>query len=78
MFWFIEDAFDSVVNTATDFVKDPVRTTVKVATQPIRDWLEIIDWLTEWELRIKAIARLWADIAGWMAVSELIEWYKEE
>ena len=78
MFWFIEDTFDSVVNTATDFVKDPVRTTIKVTTQPLRDWLEIIDWLTEWELRTKAITRLWADIVGWMAVSELIEWYKEE
>ena len=77
MFWFIEDALDSVVDTASDFVKDPVKTTVRVATQPVRDWIEIIDWLTEWELRTKAIARLWADIAGWMALSELIEMYND-
>ncbi len=76
MFWFIEDTFDSIVDTTERFIKNPVKTTVDIATQPLRDWLDIIDWLTEWELRTKAIARLWVDIAWWMAVSELIDWYK--
>jgi len=69
MFW--------ILDTLEDFVKDPIRTTVKVATQPLRDTLEVIDWLTEWEIRTKAIARLWADAVMWMATSELIEWYQE-
>jgi len=69
MFWLLD--------TLEDFVKDPIKTTVRVATQPLRDWLEIIDWLTEGEIRTKAIARLWTDIAMWMATSELIEWHKE-
>jgi len=69
MFW--------ILDTVEDFVKDPIKTTVKVVTQPVRDWLDIIDWLTEWELRTKAIARLWTEVAMWMAASELIEWYKE-
>ena len=76
MFDFIEDTFDSLVDTASDFARDPIKTTVNIATQPIRDWLDIIDGLTEWELRTKAIARLWVDVAWWMALSELIESYK--
>jgi len=45
-------------------------------TKPLRDGLDIIDGLTEGELRTKAIASLGADVVAGMAVSELIEWYK--
>ena len=73
MFWLVDDLLDTV----WDFVSDPVRTTAKIVTQPLRDTLDIVDWLTEWELRVKAIARLWTDVAVWMTASELIDWYKE-
>lgn len=48
-----------------------------VALQPVRDAVEIVDGLTEGELRTRAAVRLGADIAAGMALSELIEWYKE-
>ena len=69
--------FNSAVKTATDFAEDPIGTSVDVATQPIRDGLDIIDGLSEGELREKAALRLGADIAGGMALSELAEWYNE-
>ena len=67
--------FDSVANTAADFVNDPVGTAVDIATQPVADALNVIDGLSEGELRKKAAIRLGADIAAGMAVSELVEWY---
>ncbi|AGN30285.1 hypothetical protein VPFG_00286 [Vibrio phage nt-1] len=73
MFGFIEDAFDSVVNTVDDFIDDPVGQTVYHATSPIRDAAEIIEGLTEGEIRAMAVARLGADIAAGMAISEIIE-----
>ncbi len=66
------------VDTVTDFVEDPIGTTVDVVTQPVRDGLDIIDGLTEGELRERAILRLGADVVAGMAVSELIEWYGNE
>lgn len=68
---------DKVTGTVSDFVDDPIGTTVDVATQPIVDGLAVIDGLTEGELREKAALRLGADIAGGMALSELIEWYSD-
>lgn len=67
-----------ITDTVEDFVEDPLGTTVSVATQPIRDAATIIDGLTEGELRVKAAARLGADVATGMAVGELIEWYQNE
>jgi len=67
-----------VLDTAVDFVEDPIGTTVDVVTQPVRDGLDIVDGLTEGELREKAILRLGADVVAGMAVSELIEWYGDE
>lgn len=78
MFWFIDDAINYATNEVWEFVENPIKKTAQVVTQPVRDWLDIIDWLTEWEIREKAILRLWADVASWMAISELIEWYKWE
>lgn len=46
---------------------------VKTATQPIRDGLDILDGLTEGELRVRAAARLGADVVAGMALSEIIE-----
>lgn len=68
---------NSVMDTASGFVEDPVGTTVGIATQPVRDGIDIIDGLSEGELREKAVLRLGADIAGGMALSEIVEWYSE-
>lgn len=77
VFGLIEDMVDSVVDTASEFIDDPVGKTVKTVTQPVRDGLEIVDGLTEGELRVKAAIRLGVDVASGMALSELIEWYNE-
>ena len=66
---------DSVVDTASDFVSDPIGKTIDVVTQPIRDGLDVINGLTEGELRTEAAARLGADVVGGMAFNELIEWH---
>lgn len=60
-----------------EFINNPIKKTVKVVTQPVRDGLEIIDGLTEGELRAKAIVRLGADVVSGMALSELIDWYND-
>lgn len=46
---------------------------IRAATQPLRDGLDILDGLSEGELRTKAIARLGADVVGGMALSEIVE-----
>ena len=50
---------------------------VDIATKPLRDAVDIVDGLTEGELRTKAIASLGADVVAGMAVSELIDWYND-
>ncbi len=67
-----------IINETSEFIDNPIKKTIKVATQPIRDSLKIIDGLTEGELRTKATIRLGADIATGMALRELIEWYKND
>lgn len=68
---------DSVVSTASDFAKDPIGSAVDMVTQPIVDTIDLIDGLSEGELREKAAIRLGADIALGTGTSELIEWYSE-
>lgn len=64
-----------IFDTLSDFVDDPIGVSIRTTTQPLRDTLEIVDGLTEGELRLQAAARLGADIAGGMALNELVEWY---
>ena len=56
-----------------DFIENPIKTVGKVTTQPIRDGLDIIDGLSEGEIRAKAALRLGADVVAGMALSEVIE-----
>lgn len=67
---------EGIGNTVSEFVEDPIGKTVEVATQPIRDGLEIIDGLTEGELRYKATLRLGADVVSGMALGEIVSWYQ--
>ena len=76
MFGFLDDMADSVCNTVNDFVEDPIGETIHHVTAPIRNGIEIIDGLSEGELRTQAILALGLDIASGMSASELIEWYE--
>lgn len=67
---------NGISNSVDDFIEDPLGKTVEMATQPIRDGLEIVDGLTEGELRYKAALRLGTDVASGMCASELLEWYQ--
>ncbi|MES0445032.1 MAG: hypothetical protein ABUJ92_00665 [Desulfobacterales bacterium] len=49
-----------------------------IALQPVRDAVDVIDGLTEFEIRQKAIARLGADVVGGMAIAEVIEYLGED
>ena len=73
MFGILGDIADVAINEAREFVDDPIGKSVRVATQPVRDGLEVIDGLTEGELRTKAALRLGADVVAGMALSEVID-----
>ncbi len=60
--------FGSLINLAVDTVTAPVRA--------VGHAVDIIDGLTEGEIRAMAIIRLGAYSANGMAVDELIEWYQ--
>lgn len=51
---------------------------IDIVTKPIIDAVDVIDGLTEGELRERAALRLGADVAGGMALNELMEWYSED
>lgn len=75
LFDLIGGAVDRVADTTKKFVRNPVGTTVDVATQPVRDGIEIVEGLTEGELRRRAAVRLSVDVVAGMTTSELVEWY---
>ena len=53
-------------------------TVADAALQPVRDTIDVLDGLTEGEIRSRAIARLGADAVAGMAVAEMIEALTEE
>lgn len=65
-----------IFDIVEDFIDNPIGTTVDIATQPIRDGLDILDGLSEGEIREHAILRLGADVVAGMALSEIITWYR--
>ena len=76
MFDILDDVFDSVASTINRTIHDPVGTASQVVTQPLHDVLDVVEGLTEGELRVWAVARLGTDAASGMALSELIEVYQ--
>lgn len=60
-------------NIVSDFIDDPVRTVARTALSPVRDGLDVLQGLSEGELRHRAALRLGADVVAGMAVSEIIE-----
>lgn len=70
--------FRSLFNKVDDFLDDPVGTPVDIATQPLRDGIDILEGISEGELRHKAALRLGADVVSGMALSEVIEYLSED
>ena len=66
------DIFDKVTDEISEFVESPISKTIEVATQPLRDGMEIFEGLTEGEIRGKAALRLGANVVSGMAFSEVI------
>lgn len=67
--------FSKLFDEVSSFIKNPYDKTIDIITQPIKDCCEIVDGLTEGELRGKAIIRLGADIVAGMTLDEVIGWY---
>lgn len=59
-------------------ISDLIQKTVKATTQPIKDGVEILEGLSEGEIRRQAIARLGVDVVAGMGIAELIELLKDE
>lgn len=64
---------DSITETANDFMEDPIGTTVDMALSPIHNAAEILEGLTEGEIRYMAAAKLGADVVAGMALGEVVE-----
>ena len=47
-------------------------------TQPLRDGVSLFEGLSEGELRTEAAARLGADVAAGMAMSEIVQFLRGE
>ncbi len=69
--------FNNIINSITDkvedFIDDPIGTTVGTVTQPVRDGLDLLEGLTEGEIRTMAAARLGADYVTGLALGEVVE-----
>ena len=77
LFDFVDDVVGGVTKKATSIVADPIGTVVRTVTRPIADGINVVDGLTEGELRIKAAARLGVDAVSSMALGELVSWYND-
>ena len=73
MFEIFGDIVEKVVEETSDFIDRPVSKTVEIATQPVRDGLDVLDGLSEGEIRTMAITRLGADVVSGMAIGEVID-----
>ena len=73
MFDIFNDIVEKVVVETSDFIDRPLGKAVEIATQPLRDGLDVVDGLSEGEIRTMAIARLGADVVSGMAIGEVID-----
>lgn len=64
---------NSIQETVDDFVDDPIGTTVDMALQPVHNAVDVLDGLSEGEIRTMAAAKLGADFVAGMALSEVID-----
>ncbi len=71
----VANVVKSAVNTVDEFIEDPIGKSIDIATKPVRDTIDIIDGLSEGELRTKAALSLGVDVVSGMALSEVLDWY---
>lgn len=64
---------DSVCNTVDNFVDDPIGATVDMALEPVRNAADVLEGLTEGEIRHVAALKLGADVVAGMALNEILE-----
>lgn len=64
---------DSTVGAAEKAVTDPIGFAVDAVTQPVIDTVDLLDGLTEGEIREKAALRLGADAVVGMTLSEIVD-----
>lgn len=55
-----------------------INTVADLTLQPVRDTVDVLQGLTEGEIRTKAVARLGADVAVGMSTAALIEYLGEQ
>ena len=67
-----------IFDAIEDFIEDPIGETVSIVTQPVRDSLDILQGLSEGELRVRAATRLGADVVSGMALGAVIDYLVEE
>lgn len=72
MLGFISDCVESVCDEIEEFVDNPIGYTVDSAFNPVRNTADIIEGLSEGEIRTLAIAKLGADVVAGMAFSEIV------
>lgn len=56
---------------------DLINLAARSLTQPIRDGIDVLEGLSEGEIRVRAAARLGADVVAGMALSEIIKFLEE-
>jgi hypothetical protein len=64
---------NSVANTIDSFVDNPVGTTINIVTQPVADSIDVLEGLSEGELRTVAATRLGVDVVTGLAAGEIID-----
>lgn len=64
---------DSVKETTSNFLEDPIGTSVDIALEPVRNAVDVVDGLTEGEIRHVAALKLGADVVAGMALSEILD-----
>ena len=74
----INDPVGTVTDPVKEFINDPIGKTIDTITQPVRDSIDILEGLSEGELREKAILRLGADVVSGMALGEVIDYLKQQ
>lgn len=78
MFGLLDDTTEYVPESVEDFTSDPLGYVVESAVNPVNDTFEVLEGLSEGEIRERAIMRLGADVVGGMALSEAIDFLLED
>ena len=81
MFGFMDDVLDigkdvlnGGVDTVAEFIDHPIDKSIEMAIQPVVDGIDILDGLSEGEIREKAALRLGVDVVSGMALGEVVEY----